>query len=136
MMNNIDWETSQFKYSDILEQLLELCPSTTPQEAEKSGKDYPHKKEDHANAILASKMKSIRLKHRHAVDTGRRSGHGRVVLLYYELCERIWVDCAATTVPCKIETTQFYYHGTTFMLIVNLNHLTRTSTVLLHWRLN
>ena len=52
-------------------------------------------------------MKSIRIKYRHAVDTGRRSGHGRVVLLYFELCEAIWGDSpATTTIPSGIETTQ------------------------------
>jgi hypothetical protein len=30
------------------------------------------------------------------VDSGRRSGHGRVVLLYYELCEKIWGGSPAT----------------------------------------
>ena len=36
-----------------------------------------------------------------AVDSGRRSGHGRVVYLYYELCEKIWGGSPATE---KIKT--------------------------------
>ena len=30
------------------------------------------------------------------MDSGRRSGHGRVVLLYYELCEQVWGGNPAT----------------------------------------
>lgn len=30
------------------------------------------------------------------MDTGRRSGHGRVMLLYFELCESIWGGSSAT----------------------------------------
>ena len=54
-----------------------------------SGKDYPHKGEEITKQCLTNKLKSIRLKYRQAVDTGKRSGHGRVVLLYYELCKSI-----------------------------------------------
>ena len=40
--------------------------------------------------IITSKLKGIRLKFRQAVDSGRRSGHGRVVTIFFELCEKIW----------------------------------------------
>ena len=30
------------------------------------------------------------------MDSGRKSGHGRVVLLYFEWCERIWGGSPAT----------------------------------------
>ena len=30
------------------------------------------------------------------MDSGRRSGHGRVVYLYYELCAKIWGGSPAT----------------------------------------
>ena len=43
-----------------------------------------------------TKLKAIHLNHREAVDDGRRSGHGRVVLLYYELCAQIWGGSPAT----------------------------------------
>lgn len=45
---------------------------------------------------MSTKLKAIRAKFREAVDSGRRSGHGRVVMLYYELCERIWSGSPAT----------------------------------------
>ena len=45
---------------------------------------------------LTSKLKSIRQKYRQAVNKGTRSGHGRVVLLYFDDCEKIWRGCPAT----------------------------------------
>ncbi|XP_060772569.1 uncharacterized protein LOC132883229 isoform X2 [Neoarius graeffei] len=42
-------------------------------------------------------MKAIRGKYKNAIDTGRRSGHGRVVFLYLELCEEIWGGSPSTT---------------------------------------
>ena len=66
------------------------------EEAQKSGKDYPHTKEKITKKVLTSKLKAIRIKLRETVDSGRRSGHGRVVLLYYELCEKIWGGSPAT----------------------------------------
>lgn len=64
-----------------------------------SGKDYPHKGEEITKQCLTNKLKSIRLKYRQAVDTGKRSGHGRVVLLYYQLCKSIWGGSPATQQP-------------------------------------
>ena len=59
-------------------------------------KDYPHTKVDMTKKVLTAKLKAVRGKYQEAVDSGRRSGHGRVVLLYYELCERIWGGSPAT----------------------------------------
>ena len=58
--------------------------------------DFPHKKEQITKLIVSSKLKSIRFKFRQAVDSGRRSGHGRVVMLYYELCQQLWAGSPAT----------------------------------------
>ena len=46
--------------------------------------------------IITTKLKAIRQKYRQAVDSGRYSGHGRVVLLYYEICEKVWGGSPAT----------------------------------------
>lgn len=88
----VDWESVKSKYDDILELMLEALLSS-PDEAH--GKDYPHEKTAITKSILATKLKNIRLKFRQAVDSGR-SGHGRVVLLYYERCEKIWGGSPAT----------------------------------------
>ena len=45
-------------------------------------------------------------KYRQAVDKGTRSGHGRVVLLYFDDCEKIWRGCPATDhIGVGIEST-------------------------------
>ena len=44
----------------------------------------------HIDDISPLRVKAIRNKFREAVDSSCRSGHGRVVMLYYELCEKIW----------------------------------------------
>ncbi|ROL49018.1 hypothetical protein DPX16_16633 [Anabarilius grahami] len=45
---------------------------------------------------VTTKLKAIRTRYRQAVDSGRKSGHGRVVLLFFELCESIWGGSLAT----------------------------------------
>ena len=75
--------------------MLQELPDTA-EEAQKSGKDYPHTKEKITKKVLTSKLKAICIKFREAVDSGCRSGHGHVVLLYYELCEKIWGGSPAT----------------------------------------
>lgn len=47
------------------------------------------------------------MKYRQAVDSGPKSGHGRVVLLYFELCEQIWGGSPATsTIECGMESAE------------------------------
>lgn len=95
---NVDWETCQNKYGEILDRFKEQYPADAV--------DYPHNKDEVTKLIITTKLKAIRLKYRHAVDSGRRSGHGRVVLLYFELCEQIWGGSpAVTTINCGIETS-------------------------------
>ena len=58
-------------------------------------------------AILTSKLKNIRQKYRLAVDDGRWSSHGRVVLLFFELYEQSGGGSpASTTTSSGIETTE------------------------------
>lgn len=104
-MENIDWESCQSKYQDIHDKFVEHYP--TPEEAKALGKEYPHSRTQMTKAILTSKLKTIRQKYRLAVDDGRRSGHGRVVLLFFELCEQICGGSpASTTISSGIETTE------------------------------
>ncbi|XP_027132528.1 uncharacterized protein LOC113745220 [Larimichthys crocea] len=97
---NVDWESCKTKYVDMLALFLEKYPSETNEE-------FPHVKEDITQANLTTKMKAIRGKYRNAVDTGCRSGHRRVVLLYLELCEKAWGGSpATTTITSGIETNE------------------------------
>ena len=105
-MVNTDWESCQSKYTDILELFKQQYPSSK-EEAARLGKDYPHNADVLSKAIITTKMKAIRVKYRHAVDSGRKSGHGRVVLLYFDYCEKIWGGSpATTTLESGIETTE------------------------------
>ena len=96
MTEGVDWESVKTKYDDILALMRSELPATE-EEAKELTKDYPHTKEEKTKKVLSAKLKVIRGKFREAVDSGRRSGHERVVLLYYELCERVWGESPATS---------------------------------------
>ncbi|XP_063052345.1 uncharacterized protein LOC134446989 [Engraulis encrasicolus] len=89
-----DWETVHSKYPDILQVFLEKYPGE--EEAARMGKEFPHPKDSMNKQIIITKLKAIRAKYRDAVNSGRKSGHGRVVLFFYELCHEIWGGSPAT----------------------------------------
>lgn len=82
----VDWESVKNKYDDVLEAFREALPSSP----EDSCKDFPHQRNEVTKQILSAKLKNIRLKFRQTIDSRRRSGHGRVVMLYFEICQKIW----------------------------------------------
>ncbi|XP_012724099.2 uncharacterized protein LOC105930431 isoform X1 [Fundulus heteroclitus] len=91
--DSVDWESCKSKYSDILMAFLEQYP------VEAGNKDFPHDVSALTKAQIMTKIKNIRSKYRLAVETGRRSSQGRVLILFYELCEEIWGGSPA---PCSI----------------------------------
>ena len=91
IQENVDWESCQSKYSDIFEAFRAQYPRQPI-----TGRDFPHDIDAITKLQLTTKMKNIRSKYRTAVDTGRKSGHGRVVYLYFELCSEIWGGSPAT----------------------------------------
>ena len=74
---SIDWESCVDKYGEILEAYSAHYPSS--EDAAAIGKDFPQKKDELTKSVL----KAIRSKYRQAVNNGRRSGHGRVVMIFY-----------------------------------------------------
>ena len=57
-------------------------------------------------------MKAIRSKFGAAIDSGRKSGHGRVVLLFFDICQDIRGGSpATTTIPTGIETIDIDEYG-------------------------
>ena len=81
-----DWESVRTKYGDI-QTMFHQCVL----DAQENGNAaFKHKPEEITKEVITSKLKNIRIKYREAVDNGRRSGHGRVVMLLFELCESIW----------------------------------------------
>ena len=90
----LDWEV-QNKYSDIADGMVEALQKYNEQSG--SGKDYKHKPREITKEKVATKLKAVRKKYQIAVDTGRRSAQGRVILLYFHECEAIWGGSPAKT---------------------------------------
>ncbi|XP_053344815.1 uncharacterized protein LOC128514924 [Clarias gariepinus] len=65
---NVDWESCHFKYSDIMDAFQ------TQYLRQLTNKDFPHDATMASKAQVIAKLKNIRSKYRHAVDTVRRSG--------------------------------------------------------------
>lgn len=76
---NVDWETCRTKYEDI-SKIME------------KEKDVKISKER-----VAAKLKKIRLKFREAIDRGKKSGGGRIVTEFYDLCSSLWGASPAVT---------------------------------------
>ena len=72
---------------------MKFCEQYPEVEDEK----FPHCKDlgSIAKERVSAKLKSIRTNFKKAVDTGKRSGGGRIIFTFYELCERIWGGCPA-----------------------------------------
>ena len=64
-------------------------------------KEYPEGPEKFPNKSTITKeritAKSIRTGFKKAADAGRKSGGGRVVFMFYDLCENIWGGSPAVT---------------------------------------
>lgn len=97
----MDWESCHRKYLDIA---LAFCRQYTSGDMA-VGKDFSHNSSSISHGQLAANLKAVRNKYRHAVESGHPSGHGRVVLIFFELCEEIWGGSSATTTfPSGVET--------------------------------
>ena len=76
------------RYKEITERFPDSYPKS---ESRASCKEFP-KSEDISvitNEIVAPKIKRIKTSFRKAVDSGHRSGGGRVVLALYDECYEI-----------------------------------------------
>ena len=51
---------------------------------------------------MASKIKDIRKKYKKAVDSGRKSGGGRTVATFYDICNEIWGGCPVDTAAFEV----------------------------------
>ncbi|XP_054876229.1 uncharacterized protein LOC129351382 [Poeciliopsis prolifica] len=68
---------------------------------------FPHSTEATSRHQLTCKLKAIRWKYRQAVGSGRPNRHGRVVMLYFELCKQIWDESPDTeAVESGLETRE------------------------------
>ena len=81
--DGIEWESVKNKYEDIRQQFITACQKS---KLERDVDLFTREK-------IGSKIKDLRKKYKKAVDTGRRSGGGRTVATFYDLCNKIWGGC-------------------------------------------
>ena len=84
----ICWESVKAKYQKIMKIYVERYPTAS----EENTTDFPRASTPEllTKQRIAAKLKRIRGSYKTAVDSGRRSGGGRVVLTFFDLCERVW----------------------------------------------
>ena len=76
------WESKRSKYEKIHENFIDAYPE--------NGGDSWKGKEKITVKRIGAKIKIIRSNYRKAVDSGRKSGGGRVVMAFFDLCETVW----------------------------------------------
>ena len=97
----MNWKSKRTKYEQIKSKFCEQYPEV---EDEK----FPRCKDSDSitKELVSAKLKSIRTNFKKAVDTGKRSGGGRIIFTFYELCERIWGGCpAVNSISHRIDTS-------------------------------
>ena len=87
-----DWESVKTKYPDIMDRFIDRYPKETDPEGfprKEPGKDFTKER-------IVPKVKSMRQKYRTALDSGRRSGGGRIVAQFFDVFSKIWGGNPAT----------------------------------------
>ena len=100
----LEWETIKNRYEEITTRFRSSYPT---KESGASIEEFP--KSDDTSIItkerVCTKIKRIKTSFRKAVDSGRRSGGGRVVLHLYDECYEIWAGSPAVdSIKTGIET--------------------------------
>ena len=80
----VDCESIKDKYENIRETFVSHLPTQTGSE------NCAHSRDFFTTERIASKMKQIRAKYGKALDAGGRSGVGRIVATFYDLCNGIY----------------------------------------------
>ena len=88
-----DWEGIKSKYDRIREIFIERYPQSSEVD-----EDFPKCSSLHSftKERIAAKVKNIRKNFKKAVDLGKRSGGGKIVMTFYNLCCDIWAGAPAT----------------------------------------
>ena len=97
----MNWESKRTKYEQIKSKFCEQYPEV---EDEK----FPRCKDldSITKERVSAKLKSFRTNFKKALDTGKRSGGGRIIITFYELCERIWGGCpVVNSISHEIDTS-------------------------------
>ena len=80
---NLDWLKIRNRYDYITDRFKEQYPAHSGSET------YPHKVEELTRDRLTGKLKKLQHGYKKAVDN-KRSGGGRVIMTFYDLCSDIW----------------------------------------------
>ena len=84
----VKWESKRTKNEQIKSKFCNQYPEL---------EDEKFSRSDDLDSItkewISDKLKSIRTNFKNTVDTGKKSGGGRIIFTFYELCERIWGGC-------------------------------------------
>ena len=85
----LSWEGTTTKYEKIKELILERYPDKP---SDNPNEQFPRvgKTEFITKERVSAKLKKMRTDYKKAVDSGRKSGGGRVVFTFYNLCESLW----------------------------------------------
>jgi len=93
-----NWESKRSKYEQIFELMMKDYPSA-------DSENYQNRDSLNKDRITA-KLKSIRTGFKKAADAGRKSGGGRVVFTFYDLCVNLWGGSpAVTSLPFGVDTS-------------------------------
>eukprot|EP00112_Aurelia_sp_Birch-Aquarium-sp1_P018810 Seg4545.3 transcript_id=Seg4545.3/GoldUCD/mRNA.D3Y31 product="hypothetical protein" protein_id=Seg4545.3/GoldUCD/D3Y31 len=92
-----DWEGIKSKYDKIRGLFRERYPKVNNNECE-IDEEFPKSLplDTITKERIAAKVKNLRKNYKKAVDLGKRSGGGRIVMTYYDLCNDIWAGAPAT----------------------------------------
>ena len=99
----VDWDTVKAKYDNILDKFIENYPKV-------KNEAYPNS--DTLTSVftkerIIAKIKRIKLCFRKAIDSGRRSGGGKVVTVLYDECCEIWSGSPAViAIPNGLESSR------------------------------
>ena len=87
----LDWSSIKTKIDDLTNTLHERYPDGPANE-------FPHKTDCEkifTKERVKNKLKRIRSGYKKAVDSGRKSGGGRIVATFYDECSEIWAGSPA-----------------------------------------
>lgn len=99
-----DWESIRTKYETITGNFQDSYPKNSDEDYPRSG----NRLSKLSRQRVTSKLKNIRSSYKKAVDAGRRSGGGRVVMTFFDLCTDIWSGSPSTTICNSSNSGKFY----------------------------
>lgn len=81
-----DWKSVKTKYADITEMFVKQYPKTVTGLVDRG--DFPKfdQQKQFSKERVPSKIKAICVKYKAVHDSGRRSGDGRVVATFFDIC--------------------------------------------------